>query len=82
MPHVIYTALFKKECRLIQWSGIATVVRAISSVMIAEVLLAFFLQGYSDSSAITLILIISILLMLIGSYNSNKKGSKNGPNME
>ncbi|SNC72068.1 hypothetical protein SAMN06295916_1473 [Polynucleobacter victoriensis] len=50
--------------------------------MIAEVLLAFFLEGYSDLSAIILIIIISILLMLIGSYNSNKEGGKNGPNME
>lgn len=67
---------------MIQWCGIATVVRAISSVMIAEVLLAFFLEGYTDLSAIMLIIIISILLMLIGSYNSNKEGGKNGPNME
>lgn len=66
---------------MIQWFGIATVVRAISSVMIAEVLLAFFLEGYSDLSAIMIIIIISILLMLIGSYNSNKEGGKNGPNM-
>lgn len=66
---------------MIQWFGIATVVRAISSVMIAEVLLAFFLEGYSDLSAIMLIIIISILLMLIGSYNSNKEGGKNEPNM-
>ena len=55
------------------WDGIATVVRAISAVMIAEVLLAFFLQGYSEISTILLIITISILLMLLGSFKVKRK---------
>mgnify|MGYP000527073866 CR=1 FL=1 len=58
---------------MIHWSGIATVVRAVSSVMIAEVLLAFFLHGYSDKAIIMLIIIISILLALFGCYKFKEK---------
>ncbi|MEY4481865.1 MAG: hypothetical protein RIQ84_1027 [Pseudomonadota bacterium] len=55
------------------WDGIATVVKAVSAVMIAEVLLAFFLQGYSEMSTILLIITISILLMLLGSFKVKRK---------
>jgi hypothetical protein len=66
------------------WDGIATVVRAISAVMIAEVLLAFFLQGYSEISTILLIITISILLMLLGSCKAKrkKKGDVHGTILE
>ncbi len=53
---------------MIHWSGIATVIKAVSAVMMAEVILAFFLKGYSDKSTILLILTISSLLMLVGSF--------------
>jgi hypothetical protein len=55
------------------WDGIATVVKAVSAVMIAEVLLVFFLQGYSEMSTILLIITISILLMLLGSFKVKRK---------
>jgi hypothetical protein len=66
------------------WDGIATVVRAISAVMIAEVLLAFFIQGYSEISTILLIITISILLMLLGSCKAKrkKKGNVHGTILE
>ena len=55
------------------WSGLTAVARAISAVMVAEVLLAFFIHGYSDSHIIILIINISILLALFGCYKFKEK---------
>ncbi len=53
---------------LIHWSGIATVIKAVSAVMIAEIILAYLIKGYSDKSTILLIITISSLMMLVGSF--------------
>ena len=55
------------------WGGLTAVARAISAVMVAEVLLAFFIHGYSDSHIILVIIIISILLALFGCYKFKEK---------
>lgn len=53
---------------LIHWSGIATVIKAVSAVMIAEIILAYLIKGYSDKPTILLIITISSLMMLVGSF--------------
>ena len=53
---------------LIHWSGIATVIKAVSAVMIAEIILAYLIKGYSDKPIILLIISISSLMMLVGSF--------------
>ncbi len=53
---------------LIHWSGIATVIKAVSAVMIAEIILAYLIKGYSDKRTILLIITISSLMMLVGSF--------------
>ena len=53
---------------LIHWSGIATVIKAVSAVMIAEIILAYLIKGYLDKPTILLILSISSLMMLVGSF--------------
>jgi hypothetical protein len=55
------------------WSGLTAVARAISAVMVAEILLAFFIHGYSDHHIILVIIIISILLALFGCYKFEEK---------
>ena len=55
------------------WSGLTAVARAISAVMVAEILLAFFIHGYSDHQIILVIIIISILLALFGCYKFEEK---------
>lgn len=53
---------------MIHWSGIATVIKAVSAVMIAEIILAYLIKGYSDKRTILLIITISSLMMLVGSF--------------
>ena len=47
----------------ISWDGLATVVRGVSSVIFAEILLAYLMHGYSDM--VTIYIIIFIVVMNI-----------------
>ena len=42
----------------ISWDGLATVVRGVSSVIFAEILLAYLMHGYSDMVTIYIIIFI------------------------
>ncbi len=66
----------------ISWDGLATVVRGVSSVIFAEILLAYLMHGYSDMDIIYIIIFISSLLMLLGSCVTRNKGVKHAATME
>jgi hypothetical protein len=67
----------------IGWDGLASVVRGgVSSVIFAEILLAYLMHGYSDMATIYIIIFISSLLMLLGSCVNKNKGVKHAANME
>jgi NhaP-type Na+/H+ and K+/H+ antiporter len=72
----------KEEFMLISWDGLASVVRGVSSVIFAEILLAYLMHGYSDMATIYIIIFISSLLMLLGSCVNKNKGVKHAANME
>ena len=55
------------------WSGLTAVARAISAVMVAEILLAFFIHGYSNFHTILVIITISSLLALFGCFKFKEK---------
>lgn len=63
-------------------SGFTSVVRAVSAITFAEILLAYLVSGYSDFATISLIIFISILLMLLGSINYYKQGDEHVRDLE
>jgi hypothetical protein len=59
---------------LIDWVNFLLVFRAMSSVMLAEIFLSYFLKGFRDWYAIPLIISISYLLILLTSFSLKPKG--------
>lgn len=48
--------------------GLVSLIRAIGAVLAAEVLLAYFVEGYRDADNMTLIFFISILMAACASF--------------
>ena len=48
--------------------GLVSLIRAIAAVLMAEVLLAYFVEGYRDADNMTLIFFISISMAACASF--------------
>jgi hypothetical protein len=56
------------------WVGLAAVARAVSAVIFAELILAFFMHGYNDDRVLAVLVAIGGLFMVLGCYQF--RGSK------
>ncbi len=50
------------------WVGLAAVARAVSAVIFAELILAFFMHGYNDDRVLVVLVAIAGLFMGLGCY--------------
>ncbi len=56
------------------WAGLAAVARAVSAVIFAELILAFYMHGYNDGRVLKALIFVGAIFMVLGSYQY--KGGK------
>ncbi len=56
------------------WAGLAAVARAVSAVIFAELILAFYMHGFNDARVLKVLIVVGAIFMVLGSYQY--KGGK------